>query len=339
MTREESIAEANRILGDAGWTPGDQWSGKFVFRDTLIVGGIAPDGTGYVKNPEAVLEGHPLYGDPAYPDEPHEAAQWLVDTYGAKPKFRFRRKPVVLSTEATLEPLAAAIELAEDSAHESNGETGEAAAGEVADDHNSLVDESADDVHLRHTSGLGGLERGSAESLDASGDPDFGDERAESDLIDADFEDAPDLGSELLDDEAFAVPELEAPPPEDFAPDEIEPEPEHAAGAFIFGDNLAHDRIIRIGQLSEHANTLIDAAKVGYSDAEHDAVRSHVVTHMNEAGAYVGGNQALFDRFIELESLTARVRRIEIYRDQRQDFIRSADREAVASFEPETGWP
>jgi hypothetical protein len=336
MTREESIAEANRILGDAGWTPGDQWSGKFVFRDTLIVGGIAPDGTGYVKNPEAVLEGHPLYGDPAYPDEPHEAAQWLVDTYGAKPKFRFRRKPVVLSTEATLEPLAAAIELAEDSAHESNGETGEGSGvASQGDDSTDAGDAERVDLFDADPGSAGsGVVRGEGEAWEPNAE-----HSPDDAIVDAIFEDAPDLGSELLDDEAFAVPELEAPPPEDFAPDEIEPEPEHAAGAFIFGDNLAHDRIIRIGQLSEHANTLIDAAKVGYSDAEHDAVRSHVVTHMNEAGAYVGGNQALFDRFIELESLTARVRRIEIYRDQRQDFIRSADREAVASFEPETGWP
>ena len=225
--------------------------------------------------------------------------------------------------------IAAAIELAEDSAHESNGETGEAQAVEGTEFRLVPTDPEGDaGVVSGDSSGLGRNANDVGEWLSNSEAP-----------FDADFEDTPDLGSELLDDEAFAVPELEAPPPEDFAPDEIEPEPEHAAGAFIFGDNLAHDRIIRIGQLSEHANTLIDAAKVGYSDAEHDAVRSHVVSNLNEAGAYVGGNQALFDRFIELESLTARVRRIEIYRDQRQDFIRSADREAVASFEPETGWP
>lgn len=165
----------------------------------------------------------------------------------------------------------------------------------------------------------------------------YPEEQVSAHTLDADFA-VEDLGaeSELLDDADFVLVELPAPEPEDFAPEELEPAP---SGAFIFGDNLAHDRIIRIGQLSEHANALIDAAKAGYSDNEHDALRSHVVTNMNAAGAYVGGDQALFDRFIALETVTGLVRRIEIFRDARQDFVRAADRDAVAAFEPESGWP
>lgn len=325
---EETHPEAATILREAGWAPHDAWN--VYTRDTLVMG-FQPDGQGFhVKNWAKVQPGDRAYSDDT-PDTAEEAAAWLVARFNVNP----------LSTEATLEPLAAEIELAEDSAHESNGETGEAFVLEAPSDDGAGGAADAEGLLGAELSGFSGEGEGGGESelrpdfdngsADIRGDVSF-------DPIDADFT-VEDLGAELLDDEAFAVPELEAPPPEDFAPDEIEPEPEHAAGAFIFGDNLAHDRIIRIGQLSEHANTLIDAAKVGYSDAEHIFVHSHVVTNMNEAGAYVGGRQDLFDRFIELEAVTSRIRRIEMHRDERQDFIRSADREAVAAFDPSQGWP
>lgn len=200
-------------------------------------------------------------------------------------------------------------------------------------------DEKDDHDHAERSA----AERDGLQSGPAEPEGDLGSEGAEWDgaldggdaFTDAEF-DEPSLGAELLEDDDFAHAELPAPEPEDFAPEELEPAP---SGAFIFGDNLAHDRIIRIGQLSEHASALIEAAKAGYSDSEHDALRSHVVTNMNEAGAYVGGRQDLFDRFIALEAVTGLVRRIEIFRDLRQDFVRSADREAVAAFEPEAGWP
>lgn len=317
---EETYPEAAAILRDAGWAPHDAW--QVYTRDTLVMG-FQPDGQGFhVKNWAKVQPGDRAYSEDT-PDTAEEAAAWLVERF----------KPVAVLSEAE-----------ETAAHESDSETGEEPSGKSAPDGVVLEGSDAGDavgVDLSDAAiGLSDVGR-------ADGGSEAGDDEAlgslartsvDADPIDADFEETPDLGAELLDDEDFTLPELPAPEPEDFAPDEIEPE-DHSPGAFIFGDNLAHDRIVRIGQLSERATELIAEAKVGYSDAEHDAVRSHVVTHMNAAGAYVGDNPKLFGRFIELETVTARIRRIEIYRDERQDFIRSADREAVASFDPAAGWP
>jgi hypothetical protein len=322
---EEAHPEAADILREAGWAPHDAW--QVYTRDTLVMG-FQPDGQGFhVKNWAKVQPGDRSYSEDT-PDTAEEAAVWLVE--------RFKLSP--LSTEATLEPVAIESEAGEDSAHEAAASDDGAASSVAASEAVAPASEPAFDLDDNRPlesgedgEGFGvgsGQEIESAEVAATFNEP-----------LDADFEDASDLGAELLDDEAFAHGELPAPDPLDFAPDEIEPEPEHSPGAFIFGDNLAHDRIVRIGQLSEHATELIAAAKAGYSDSEHDAVRSHVVTNLNEAGAYVGGNPKLFDRFIELETVTARIRRIEIYRDERQDFIRSADREAVASFDPSQGWP
>tara|TARA_R110000868_G_scaffold300642_3_gene561094 strand:- start:5922 stop:6974 length:1053 start_codon:yes stop_codon:yes gene_type:complete len=348
---EETHPEAADILREAGWAPHDAW--QVYTRDTLVMG-FQPDRLAFhVKNWAKVQPGDRAYSEDT-PDTPEEAASWLVALFNVNP----------LSTEATLEPVAVLSEAEETAAHESDSETGEEADGDGATAP-GVVYEGGDSGGLEQVdlgysdtgrSGSGvvafaadGDEAGGdaeEENFDVSNGESIGGELAHGsggDVSDADFEaifeEAPDLGAELLDDEAFAHGELPAPDPLDFAPDEIEPEPEHSPGAFIFGDNLAHDRIIRIGQLSEHATDLIAAAKSGYSDNEHDAVRSHVVTNMNEAGAYVGGRQDLFDRFIELETVTGLIRRIEIYRDERQDFIRSADRDAVAAFEPAAGWP
>jgi len=334
---EEAYPEAAAILSQAGWAPHDAWN--VYTRDTLVMG-FQPDGQGFhVKNWAKVQAGDRAYSEDT-PDTPEEAAAWLVARF----------KPVEVQSEAEETPRtydeATAEYFAlypEERPSESNGETASIEGADVAlggDDRPDNRDDGRTSLPGLHGPLVGEWEETAEGSGSASNDllepearGDVGD-----DLIDADFEDAPDLGAELLEDEDFALPELPAPDPLDFAPDEIEPE-NHSPGAFIFGDNLAHDRLVRIGQLAEQANALLDAAKAGYSDAEHDAVRSHVVTNMNAAGAYVGGDQAMFDRFIALETVTARVRRIERYRDERQDFIRSADREAVAAFEPAAGWP
>ena len=324
---EEAYPEAAAILSQAGWAPHDAW--QVYTRDTLVMG-FQPDGQGFhVKNWVKVQPGDRAYSEDT-PDTPEEAAAWLV--------ARFKVNP--LSTEATLEPVAVLSEPEETDAHESDSETGETLDGTegLLEGADVRADAGGDQPGSQEGEAVDGSYVGG--ELLVTEPTEFGrDNVLVESILDADFEETPDLGAELLDDEAFAHGELPAPDPLDFAPDEIEPEPEHSPGAFIFGDNLAHDRLVRIGQLTEHANTLLDAAKAGYSDNEHDALRSHVVTNMNEAGAYVGGRQDLFDRFIALEGVTGLVRRIEMYRDERQDFIRSADRDAVAAFEPSVGWP
>lgn len=171
-------------------------------------------------------------------------------------------------------------------------------------------------------------ERDYAEAAAAT---DFADDPPEP--IDADFTELDVLEPEALGDD-FTGALLEGADLGAEVLEENEP-----SGAFIFGDNLAHDRIVRIGQLAVRASVLIDVAKASYDEAEHNAVRSHVVTNMNEAGAYTGGDQARFNRFIALEAVVAQVRSIEQFRDAQQDYIRNAMHEAVAAFDPEAGWP
>jgi hypothetical protein len=302
------IEQVSGILSAAGFTPMPEGALEGVYAklgaNGYVIGGVH-EAVGEVHAWDAGLSKRTT-------NDPVEAAHNLAAYIRAK-----LGNP--LTTEATLEPVAVLSEAEETAAHEQ---------------HSELHSDGGSGAHetVGESDGAGGDDRSGEGAIfpELLGGP--------SGTIDADFEDAPDLGAELLEDEDFTLPELPAPEPLDFAPDEIEPE-DHSPGAFIFGDNLAHDRIVRIGQLSERATELIAAAKAGYSDNEHDAVRSHVVTNMNEAGAYVGGRQDLFDRFIELETVTGLIRRIEMHRDERQDFIRSADREAVAAFEPAAGWP
>lgn len=293
--------EISAILAGAGFVPMPQGPLAGVF--------IKPNNAGgYVFGGVHVASGEVHAWDPGIntmtTNDPIEAALNLA----AYVERRFGPPPESPSLGEDI--LAAEADAAEGEPHESNSETGEAfeAQGYA---HAVGGDEPVfDSDHGGHESVV----------TDAPVDADF----TETDALEALAE-----GADL--------PELDPPPPEDFAPEEMPEEP--GPGAFIFGDNLAHDRIVRIGQLAEQANMLIDAAKLGYSESEHNAVRSHVVTNMNEAGAYAGGDQALFDRFIELERVTSRIRMIETFRDAQQDFIRTADREAVAAFDPEAGWP
>lgn len=97
LTVEQSMAEANRILSDAGWTPipNPVWGDGFVAGP--LVGGVTPDGaTQLVKNIAAVMPGDPRYG-PDTPDEHHEAAAWLVATHGGVKKA-FPRETVLEAT-------------------------------------------------------------------------------------------------------------------------------------------------------------------------------------------------------------------------------------------------
>lgn len=278
MTHEESIEAANRILAEAGWHAHPDWGGAYV--NVNLVGGIQPDRQGcHFKDFTKIRPGHPLYSADT-PDEPHEAAAWLVARFGAAPA----------ETPATPdEPLT-------EFSHETSGESAEPHA-----------------------------EPDYAEAADFADEPD--------EPIDADFTELDVLEPEALTDD-FAGALLEGADLGAEVLEENEP-----SGAFIFGDNLAHDRIVRIGQLAVRASVLIDVAKASYDEAEHNAVRSHVVTNMNEAGAYTGGDQARFNRFIALEAVVAQVRSIEQFRDAQQDYIRNAMHEAVAAFDPEAGWP
>lgn len=118
-------------------------------------------------------------------------------------------------------------------------------------------------------------------------------------------------------------------------------EPE-AETTFVFGDHLPTDRLVRQGQVADHAARLIAEMRelVNWDNAEFAAAQSHVVTHMNQAtGAYMGGNAGLYDRFVTLSEAQNRIRAIEAVRDEKIDFLLIADREAVVTFDYEAGWP
>jgi len=73
MTNEESMAEAERLLREAGWAPHP----KLGYVSGPLVMGADPSGGFHIKNIALVMEGHPAYG-PDTPDEHHEAAAWLI---------------------------------------------------------------------------------------------------------------------------------------------------------------------------------------------------------------------------------------------------------------------
>lgn len=84
-------AAVERIFTEAGWRPGAGWDGRFMYKDTRIVGGVDPWGIARLKNPEIIKEGHIHYG-PDTPDHPIEAAIWLVEHAKALRQSPFRVK-------------------------------------------------------------------------------------------------------------------------------------------------------------------------------------------------------------------------------------------------------
>lgn len=143
-------------------------------------------------------------------------------------------------------------------------------------------------------------------------------------IFDADFTDANALEAQGLGEE------LAEEHPQDYG-----------GGAFIFGDNLAHDRLVRQGQVVNIAADMIAGIKAntGWNDGEFAALQNHVLRHLDAAGMYVGADAVTYSRFVELSDTQSRIRRIEAHRDTGVEFIRTADRDAVAAFDPEAGWP
>lgn len=174
---QEAYPEAAYILASAGWKPHDTW--KVYTRATLVMG-FQPDGQGFhVKN-----WGLDVHG-PDTPDDPVEAAQWLVE--------RFKPEPNPLQTEATLDPVVAELPEPEDTPQH------EASAGEGGDQAGSEAPELV-----------------SGDVLEGSPEPNVQPEGAE---IDADFEAIDNLGHEA---EQLEVP-VEDFAPDEFGEAEEQP--------------------------------------------------------------------------------------------------------------------
>jgi hypothetical protein len=180
MTLEESEAEADRILSEAGWTTTlkPPWRGRHVAPG--VVGGRAPDGNAYAKAYTAFAqsEAAAMGLDPAlYPDEPHEAAAVLVASIAAS--------------------VASAPEPEQIPAHETHGETGEAEGREESAEPMAPEDDSGAIDLFHPVSGGSGSGMGEAEGDDAS------------DILDADYLetnqlDDYSLGAEIEDAESEA---------------------------------------------------------------------------------------------------------------------------------------
>lgn len=312
MELEESRAEARRLMLEAGWTPIPKprtWNHDYTVG--TLVGGVTPDGmTQYVKDWAAVRPGDPQYG-PDTPDEPHEAATWLIA----------RHKPVNwLTTEITLEALLAPVsEEGENLQDESNGETGEEASARVGD--------------LDGDGEAGGVlsEEPSVELGPAlvKGGSEF--EAPEDAAIYADFT-IEDLGGP---DETLELP---APDPEDFAPEEFPPEEDPAPGVAIFGppaDHLEALRSQRMGDTMRYANMLMppwtpdDNARLAY-------LRNFA---MGVSEGRWENNSTMQSELESCESTLSRVNDIKEARDTKVAFLEGADRAGVEGFVVEADWP
>lgn len=317
----EAFPEAAAILRDAGWAPHDAWH---VFTRGTLVMGFTPCRQHFVvKN-----WGMDVHG-PDTPDDPVEAAQWLVARYPANP----------LSTEATLE--TPAVNLGEESV-----------ARETEDEQISTIESQEPEYDAPHdvsdaaaaVESAGGGNEGQG---DLAHEPDGplgtdGDRRA-SDPFDADFEafgDPADDSLGLGDETDYADPFLLEAEPQAEAPVD-DHDSENSAPTYVFGDNLANDRLIRQGQISEKAEQLISAIElaVDEGDSEFSDLQAYVVSNLDASGIFVGLDHGKYNRFVDLSEARRRKEVIARVRSEKIAYIRTAERAEVAAFDPEADWP
>ena len=319
--RDESEALASAILENAGWIAinSKTMAGRYVVGD--LVGGIDPGGTSHIKTVGAIQPGNPLYGADT-PDEPHEAAQWLVD------RFKAQQAANALHTETVLEPPRIVLdepeELAEDSGDEAH--TQDAPSDPVTADED-CADESPTDESA--ASGHSILAGGFDETWGPAETEDGGRDNAPEGPIDADFsEPAPELGQELAEEH-----------PEEFggAGD--------AGGKFYFSDNL--DQMRRevagvIGIIAEQKSAEVEAAANEQPD-EYVTLQGFVTTNLDKFTGMFSlqdeESRAKYRRWVELDSAHKTVILVDRRRRDLTKMILAATREEIEAFDPEAGWP
>lgn len=293
----EAHPEAAAILRDAGWKPHDRWG---VYTRGTLVMGFSPDGQNFdVKN-----WGLDIHG-PDTPDDPVEAAQWLV---------ALRTPLVILTTEATVDPLASLPEeqqsprtydeatdeyfaqYPEERGHEGDGETGAAPQA-------GTLDEGADQGDL-----------GFIASDFAS---DAGGEDAPLDVLDADFTEDPllEFGGEVLEEH---------------------PE-EHGSGAFIFGDNLEQQRTVAIGIVVRISRGKQADIRALMGDADFAELQGYVLRDTID-GVYRGPPET-YATFVELSRYQSAINRVKSAEADKVAFLEAAKREELEAFNPEADWP
>lgn len=259
---EEAFPEAAALLRDAGWKPHDAWS---VYTRGTIVMGFEPSGLAF----HAKNWGLDVHG-PDTPDDPVEAAAWLVARFPA--------------------PVAAEAE-------------------DVAPAQERLTDgtESIEELYELHKADVGTI---NAEGWSTKLNQTFDD-------IDADFSEPLSLGAEILDAD----------------------EPDHGAGAFIFGDNLAEKRTVATGLVVQISLAKQDAiwANAGVSPDDFAQLTGLVVRDMVD-GSY-RGDAGTYERFVALSHYDNAARAIQATERAFVRFLTDATREEIEAFDPEAGWP
>lgn len=304
MELAESQAEAARILEAAGWQADAGWGG---FNYGTCVGGIAPNGSVYVKNWAAIAPGHPKYG-PDTPDEPHEAAAWLVAQVAPKRAFRFKRK------------LASLPEEQQSQGHESDGETG--AEAQAAD--HGLAGGSADP---------GGDHQGSED--DQAGDGiQFGDELSDAEIIDADFGSVEAVGELSLGDVFTEDPLLE------FGGEVLEEHPEDVPppqDRFYGLDDLDRRRSLRIGDVVRISRLKQAEIALLMGDDDFAAIQNAVLR--DTVDGFYKGPPDIYATFVELSRHKSAINRVKAAEADKVAFLEAATRPDLEAFNPDADWP
>lgn len=332
MDVNESVREAERILHAAGWQEAPGWQG---YTHGPCVGGVAPDGTLYVKSIQMVKEGDPRYG-PDTPDEHHEAAAWLVEH--AKARAPQDDSPAAADTMM----LAQEEEPAETPQHESDGETGEKAATEEAgplpetgaglgdEDHAGGSAEALADV----TAGL--VEAWRPATTEDSGG--IAESEGLIDPIDADFEAIEELGAQdelaETDFETLAIEGADAEP-------EAPAQGEAPQDRFYGLDDLDRRRSLRIGDVVRVSRARQEAIweQSGTTEAAYEHLVSQVMRDTRD-GMYVGPPEP-FDQFTALQVWANKAAAVRREEGDRVAFLTNPEttREQIEAFDPEANWP
>lgn len=309
MDTNESVREAEHILHAAGWKEAPGWNG---YTQGSCVGGIAPDGTVYVKNIALIRPGDPRYG-PDTPDEHHEAAAWLVEH--AKARATLAQLPEEEESQGATLPAGE-----EETPVSQPGDGGDHVTDQAAPADSDLGVVHVSVETLAPTDLPAELEvLEQSENLEP---PEISDPGGS--FIDADFT-IEDLGGP-------EEPEQLEGPIEDFAYDENAPA-EDTSGAFIFGDNLHQMRTAAIGLVVQSALARLPQ-NIDY--ARLSELRNFVM------GVQEGrwpDDPAQRDELDTLEATERWRRGIETERDAKVAFLIEATREQIEAFDPEAGWP
>jgi hypothetical protein len=301
---DEAYPEAAEVLRAAGWAPHDLWG---VYTRGTLVMGFQPDRSGFhVKN-----WGMDVHG-PDTPDDPVEAAQWLVQRFSSEVVQHEVPEPVREESGSPADPSPGVVDSGDQAAASGNaGGAEDGAAG-------------------------GGADLFAGDGSDGAGD---------SDVLDAEYDESED-DRDLLALEPPPEPALEGadadfaalppPEPEDFAPDEIPPADEVAEAVAIFGDNLPMQRLLLIGRVTQIAGELKAILQEGWTVEEFRELQNHV---MRISQGLAPEDEHARARFAAISEASRAMSAIDAHAERQVEWINGASRDEIAAYKPEEGWP